>query len=187
MSNETPPLPVNIYTPPTGGNGVEVAEAHFFRTQFNTNIVLTIPAGTLSGGVYLSDSITILPPSLNSFASSNSVTFTTSTATVLETVNIAYTVLISYKLNTALNTNYVNARELRCYPARPNGTIYNTSVGSNNQPLPSAIDKIQLNGVISHTAGDVVTLFFQLAQTQTNSSDSQVTIFRIDWQMLTIL
>lgn len=186
MSNETPGLPIKIVIP--GGSGkVEVASAAFYRTQYNSNIQIVIPAGSSSGGLTVNNIFPILPSgTFNISASTDTVIANPQYFNVVNAVNIVHNIKLLVKMQKTDGTNYSNYRELRCYPTKLDGTPYNVSVGANSQPATGDLADIFIAGKISHSIGDNITLGFQVAQVSGASSDTLLTIFRIDWLAMTV-
>jgi len=187
MSNETPPLPIVIAPSSGSGGSIEIATATFYRTQFNSNIEVTLSTGSASSGVYVSASEVLPTSSFNATSVSPHMTFASGAFTITSNVQVMHTATITFKLQKTDATNYTNYRELRLFPAMLSGTAYNSAVGSNIQPATGDIEYAHINGIISHTAGDVVTLAAQVAQVVANASDTLLTIFRIDWQLTAII
>lgn len=181
MSNQTPELPINLNL--IGGGGtLEVASATFYRTQFNNNIEITIPVGSASGGVTVNTTLVTIPVnSFNSTSNSANITASTQNFTIGTSMDIIHNVKILAKMQQVGGVNYSNYRELRCYPSLPDGTPYNSAVGTNIQPATGDMVNVLIDGKIAHNSGDVVTLAFQVAQVTGSSSDTLLTIFRIDW------
>lgn len=181
-------MPIYILPQASGGTTVSVANGFFVRSASNTNIEVVTPLGTASNGIYVSNPVMLLPAnSLNFWTDSNEVTFDNVSATITADVKIQYLVRINFKMTTASDTNYTNKRELRIYPAALNGNIYDAFINSNLQPGTGEHAEALIMGVFTHTAGDVVTLRFETAQTDTAASTStKITIFRIDWLMTSL-
>ncbi len=188
MSNETPSLPVEIQARSSGGGGVEAASATFYRTQYNTNIQLTIPQGLDSGGISVQTALVPLPANtFNSYSDSDSISIVSQYAEVSQAVDIIHNIKILVKIQQVNGTNYTNYRELRCFPIDANGNVYSSSVGANYQPATGDLFDVLVDGKVSHNSGDQITLGFQVAQVTANASDTSLTIFRIDWLMTAII
>lgn len=187
MSNETPPLPI-VITPSGGsGSGIEVATGTFYRTQFNTNLEIAMSTGIANAGVFVSDPTTYPAFTFNATSTSPNITYAAGAFTITANMQVVHTITVTFKLQKADGTNYTNYREVRLFPALLNGTAYNSAVGSNIQPATGNIEYAHINGVINHSAGDVVTLAAQVAQVVSNASDTLLTVFRIDWQLTGIV
>lgn len=186
MSDETPGLPVKLIMP-SGSGKVEVASAAFYRTQFNSNIQIVIPAGSSSGGLTVNNTFPILPSgTFNISASTDNIIANPQYFTAVDTINIVHNIKLLVKMQKTDGTNYTNYRELRCYPTRLDGTPYTVSVGANSQPATGDLADIFIAGKISHAIGDQITLGFQVAHVSGASSDTLLTIFRIDWLVMSV-
>lgn len=185
--NSNLPIPVKIANA-NNASQVQVATAVFFRTESNSNIEIVIPMGLSTGGVAGSPAV-YLPSVLSTFQNSNNVSFSDGNrANILQNTKILHNVTILFKLTKSDGTNFRNLREVRCYLVRADGSKYDNSIYSYNQPSTGTHDTMTLRGYIQHTAGSQVLLQFFIAQNDFNGdqSDTQITIFRINWDLTAI-
>lgn len=185
MSNETPVLPFGLSSSVSGK--VEVATASFYRTQYNSNITITIPSGSNSSYLTVNNAIPVLVAgTFNNIQGTSNIGVTPQYFSIQQGTNIVHSIKVLAKMQKADGTNYSNYRELRCYPTKLDGTPYSLSIGSNNQPATGDLENIFVSGKISHSPGDNITLGFQVSQISIGSSDTLLTIFRIDWLAMSV-
>jgi hypothetical protein len=198
MSNNSPfvddalPYPVFITSAnlSTLASDIEYGSANFFRTSFNNNMVITVPLGadSTSVGIYTSNNI-YLPSNIFNLVENitDGVLFINNVdATLLTPCTIFHDILIHYKITKADSTNYTNKRELRATIVQADGvTTYDDSIYSNKQPDTGDHDCLIMKGHVMHNQSDIVRIKFQLIQdiTQTDETDSLLTIFRISWNL----
>ena len=165
------------------------SSAHFYRTQYNTNIELNINLGSnispiiwLSPSIYLPDNIFNLTKPVDEISYPNS-----KDVLILKDMTFLHDILIQYKMTKADNNNFLNQRELRCTLVRDDGTsVYDSALFANQQPDTGQHDNIFLKGHITHNLADVVRLKFNVIQDNklSGQSDTKIKIFRITWNIL---
>jgi len=189
LENNNIPKPLSTSQQMSGsGTVVRVATAMFYRTANNTNIELLLPLGAESNGISGSPDVILTTPFL-SFQTAPNITFDNDhSAIILNNTKILHNINILFKLTKADGTNFRNLREVRCYLIKADGTSYDTSVYSYNQPSTGVHETLILRGYVTHRQGDNVRLKFVVAQNQMNNdqSDTLMTLFRIHWDLTSI-
>lgn len=186
MSRENSFLPVPIQV--AGSASVKLASAMFYREATNSNIGLLVATGNREGGFYISPDVS--PPSnmFNSITNSSTIEFGTDRAAIVQDSNVLHNLVILFKLTKPNGSNFGNLREVRCYLVHPDGaTPYNESLFSYCQPMPGIHDTMVMRGILRHSPGDIVRLKFIVVQNEhSDASPTQLTIFRMNWDMTAI-
>ncbi len=162
------------------------ASATFYRNVNNTNILMSIPLGTNTNGVYVSP-MTYLPAfSFNSVKNTSQVLILNNVdAKILQSMSLYHNIIIQYKISNSNNYNFLNQRELRITLVDGNNNPYNATIFSNSMPDTGAHDTVIINQYIDHAVNDVVKLAFMVTQNSDgiNEADTLLTIMRISWNI----
>jgi hypothetical protein len=185
--NQELPIPLSIATGESG-NQVKVANGVFYRTFENANLLFDIPIGTTMNSIATSPFFA-LPSAFNMMKSTDVISFQNDRVKVEKNQNILHNLSILFKLTQTDGTNFRNLRELRCFVVKGDGvTPYDSVLYSYNQPSTGTHDTLLLRGIVSHLKEDILKLAFVISQTvDGNESDTQMTIFRINWDLTSII
>lgn len=175
---------------PSGDTSMVYSSANFHRTENNSNIEITIPAGSELGdsSIWMSPNVYIPNSTFNVTKPISEVSFPNNRDVKIHSaLTFSHDIIIQYKLTKTDDTNYVNRRELRCFLVKDDGTtVYESVVHASAQPSSGSHDYLFLRGYITHNADDVVRVKMNIIQDDKKSgkSDTKLTIFRISWNIL---
>jgi len=186
-------LPPPEFVPFSNNNSQSNAiysSAAFIRDIKNNNIDIIISLGDeiSPGTIWYSQNIYLDNNTFNITRPVTEVTYPNNKdMMILKKLTYQHDIFIQYKLSKNDGTNYTNRRELRCTIVKQDGiTLYDSCFFANQQPETSQHDVIQLRGHIQHEINDIIKLKINIAQDNRNNdqSDSKLTIFRINWNIL---
>jgi hypothetical protein len=168
-------------------SAIGYANGTFYRTEFNNNIEITFPLGTLDTGIYTSSNMYLPSNTFNSKIEIPELIFLSNVnAKAIKKAQINVNLYIQYKLTKSNDQNYINAREIRTTFVKADGvTPYDATLIANNMPDTGSHDLILLNGYIDVEPDDIVKIKMQLFQDNALSgqSDTKLTIFKILWNL----
>ncbi len=165
------------------------SSATFSRNAANSSVELIIDEGIdiSPGTIWLSPDVYIPDGTFNITRPIAEINYPNNkNAMILKDLQFLHDVFIHYKITKADGTNFTNQREARCIFVRADGTPYNSSLFSYQQPDSGQHDHMIIKGHISHNLGDLVRLKINIVQDnkRTDKSDTKLVIFRISWNIL---
>lgn len=160
--------------------------ANFYRTAYNTNVSIYIPAGTETNSISSSADVYLPNAIFNSKNETATVKYTNNKDVfIMGEVTCLHNILIQFKINKADGTNFSNQRAVRITLVRQDGTTYDQSICANYQPDTGHHVTAILNGNIIHTIRDIIKIKINLVQDSklNDNSDTLLTIFNISWNI----
>ncbi len=162
--------------------------AKFYRTAFNSNILLNVPIGNNYIPTHYFSQDAFIP--INTFNSTKPITEVTypnnNSVLINYTGKYYHDVQIEYKLSKNLaGDGYQNFRKIQCMLVRDDGTTpYDDDVIAYKQPGPIR-DTLRIASEIDQIAGDVVKLRFNIVQDQGygDQSETYLEIYQITWNI----
>ena len=168
------PLP-QVYTLGGGGSSDFIyTVARFYRTSSNTNLVVALPLGSsYTSQIWYSEDSQLPTATFNSIVAAMDTKFIDARhAQINMAATLQHSIRIEYKLSKNVsNDGYKNMRKLQCLLTRDNGTAYNNSAVSYQQPGPNNRFIMNVDDVIAHSSGKRrVTKHFTLVEVSNRSS-----------------
>lgn len=164
------------------------SSATFSRNELNSSIEMSIGLGpNLAPTIWLSPNIYWNDNTFNITRPIDEISYPDNkNVMILKDLKFLHDIFIHYKITKADGTNFTNQREIRCIPVRDDGTPYNSSLFSYQQPDSGQHDHLMIRGHIDHNLGDIVKLKINIVQDNkwADQSDTKLTIFRISWNIL---
>lgn len=184
INDDNLPLAQIIPISTNNNTNIVLSSADFYRTEFNTNILLTASPGIEFNNIFQSAWFYLPLNTFNAVQPTPEIDYPTNNKVRLIT-NMTYLheIMIQFKLSKLNNNNFINRRELRVNLVDDNDNIYNQSLFYNIQPNSGEHAIILIKGYIIHNALDIIRLRFMIVQDNDNNdvNDTLLTIFRISW------
>jgi hypothetical protein len=162
--------------------------AKFYRTAFNSNLLLNMPIGNnFTPTQYFSQDTFIPANTFNSTKPLTEVSYPNRNSVLINyTGKYYHDVEIDYKLSkNSAGDGYQNMRKIQVLMVRDDGISAYEDMISYKQPGPNNRDFLRVAGEIDQTAGDIVQLRFNLVQNRNfnDQSDSYLEIYSITWNI----
>jgi len=188
---ESQPAPnqVKIFAESSGQNVVMLyTRARFYRTAFNSNIVLALSLGNNFVPTQWYSTDGVLP--INAFNSTKPITEVSFPSNNSVQINHAmkfhHSIQIEYSLaKDAYGNGYENFRKIQCIPVKADNTVYDNNLIAYKQPGPNNRDIMLIQGDIDHAAGDIIKLRFNVVQDNgfNGQSTTYLTIYSVAWNL----
>ena len=188
IENPVFPIPYSFLQNLSNNVVMLYTSAKFYRTAFNSNILLNMPIGNNFTPTQYYSQDTFIP--INTFNSTKPITEISypnkNNVLINYTGKYYHDVEIDYKLSkNSAGDGYQNMRKIQVLMVRDDGITTYEDMISYKQPGSNNRDLLHIAGKIDQIAGDVVELRFNLIQNNgfLDQSDTYLEIYSITWNI----